>query len=113
MMIDDFNSSGSDLFSEEEIISLTELQPTEIILSESLLDTYFECFSPFLVNLALCLMYKCLARTEIHLTPQNAGWFMGVSTLVAYKVYYDEPIEGLIEYFADAMSMSVPSLVKL
>jgi hypothetical protein len=33
MMVDDFNSSGSDIFSEEDIVSLTELQPTEIVLS--------------------------------------------------------------------------------
>jgi hypothetical protein len=95
MMLDDF-SSDSDIYSQEDIVSLTDLKLPELLLSESLLEDYFDFFSPFLVNLAVCLFFKCLVKSSTSLTKENVGWLFGIATVVAYKVYYDEPIGGLM-----------------
>ena len=61
-----------------------------------MLENYFDFYSPFLVNLGLCLMVKSLTKNQIGLTKENAGWLLGIATVIAYKVYYDEPIDGLM-----------------
>jgi hypothetical protein len=33
------------------------------------------------------------------------GWLLGVASLVAYKVFFDETIEGLVEYYSRALGM--------
>jgi hypothetical protein len=33
------------------------------------------------------------------------GWLLGVATLVAYKVFFDETIEGLIQYYSRVLGM--------
>ena len=49
----------------------------------------------------------------MNLKEDSVGWLLGISTIVAYKLYYDEPIEGLLEWFCEGMSMSLPDLIKL
>ena len=61
----------------------------ELSLSLSLIDTYFDTCSPYLINLSLCLLCKCLSKGVIPLTSGNIGWLLGISLVVAYKVYYD------------------------
>ena len=41
-------------------------------------------------------MVKSLTKNQIGLTKENAGWLLGIATVIAYKVYYDEPIDGLM-----------------
>lgn len=36
----------------------------------------------------------------------NACWIIGISTIIAYKIYYDEPVGGLIESFANVLEIS-------
>ena len=67
---------------------------------------------PFLVNLSLCLFVRyCLARGG--LSGEEAGWVLCVATVVAYKLYYDEEIEGLFECFQGVMRVSKRDLVDL
>jgi hypothetical protein len=78
-----------------------------------MLEVFFDPPSPYLINLSLCLFCKCLSRGFLSLKEDSIGWLLGVSTIVAYKLYYDEPIEGLLEWFCEGMSMSLSDLIKL
>lgn len=33
-------------------------------------------------------------------------WIVSVATIIAYKIYYDEPVEGLIESFSEILQIS-------
>jgi len=57
-----------------------------------MLEVFFDPPTPYLVNLALCLFCKCMSRGQIVVGVDSVGWLLGVSTVVAYKLYYDEPI---------------------
>jgi len=61
-------------------------------ISQNLISNFFDTSSPFLINLAFCLLFKCLSKSTILLDENNLGWLLGISTVVAYKVYYDETV---------------------
>jgi hypothetical protein len=82
-------------------------------ISHNLITSFFDTSSPFLINLAFCLLFKCLAKGDVKLNQKNLGWLLGISTVVAYKVYYDETIEGLMEFFAGELTKSMDELAKL
>jgi hypothetical protein len=94
-MVSDFDS-GSSIFSEEEVISLEDLDIPVLTVTRELIENYFDSASPFLANLSLCLLCKCLSKSAIVLTAENIGWLLGISAVVAYKTYYDETVEGLM-----------------
>ena len=51
-------------------------------------------------------MVKFLFYSKIKLNCENATWILSVSTIIGYKIYYDEPVEGLISSFADILEIS-------
>jgi hypothetical protein len=38
---------------------------------------------------------------------------MAVGTIIAYKIYYDEPVEGLIDSFAYILGMKRQDIIDL
>lgn len=50
-------------------------------------------------------MLKFLFYSKISLSCANACWILGIGTIVAYKIYYDDPVGGLIESFADILDI--------
>lgn len=77
------------------------------------LQAIFDQPCPFLVNLALCLLCKCIARAEMLLKEGSVGWLLSTATIVAYKIYYDEPIGGLLDYFASLMGVESAEVAQL
>lgn len=77
------------------------------------LQAIFDSPCPFLVNLALCLLCKCMARSQMALSEGSAGWLLSTATIVAYKIYYDEPIGGLVDYFASLMGLENGEVAQL
>jgi PhoPQ-activated pathogenicity-related protein len=57
-----------------------------------LVQAFFSEASALLVNLALSLLFKYLLRSGVTLRAANAGWLLGVSALVGYKIFYDETL---------------------
>lgn len=45
-------------------------------------------------------MIKFLSYSKIRIDNTNACWILSIATIVAYKIYYDDPVGGLIESFA-------------
>ena len=99
---------NSEIFSEDgEFVSLKNLRLPEMLFSEATVSTIFDSTCPLLVNLAVCLLLKCSSWGGVPLSEKNLGWMLGVSTIVAYKVYYDEPVTGLFECFGSIMGLSI------
>ena len=44
-------------------------------------------------------------RSRFQAEVGQIGWLLGISTLVAYKVFFDETIEGLVEYYSGVLGM--------
>lgn len=44
---------------------------------------------------------------------EDSAWVLTVSTILAYKLYYDEEIEGLMECFMDVVGASRKDLIDL
>ena len=68
-----------------------------------MVEYIFETPVPFLINLSLCLLFKLLKMSKKEITKENAVWLMTISTLISYKIYYDEPINDLIYYFSQIL----------
>lgn len=49
-----------------------------------------------LINLTMCLVLKFLFYSKIKITMKNASWILSIGAIVAYKIYYDEPVESLV-----------------
>lgn len=102
---------NSEIFSEDgEFVSLKNLRLPEMLFSEATVSTIFDSTCPLLVNLAVCLLLKCSSWGGVPLSEKNLGWMLGVSTIVAYKVYYDEPVTGLFECFGSIMGLSIDEI---
>jgi hypothetical protein len=43
----------------------------------------------------------------------SVGWLLSTATIVAYKIYYDEPIAGLLDYFASLMGLESTEVAQL
>ena len=41
------------------------------------------------------------------------GWLLGISTMVAYKIFGDETVEGLAEYYCSILNITSENLVVL
>jgi hypothetical protein len=54
-----------------------------------------------------------VSRGRITLEVNSVGWLLGVSTVVAYKLYFDEPVDGIMEWFCEGMGMELPQLILL
>lgn len=97
----DCSQFDSEIFSEDgDPLSLKNLTLPELPFNLGMLQAIFDSPCPFLVNLSLCLLCKCMARSELALSEASVGWLLSTATIVAYKIYYDEPISGLVDYFA-------------
>jgi hypothetical protein len=51
------------------------------------------------------------ARYKVKL--EESAWVLCVATVIAYKLYYDEEIEGLLDFFRELMGISKKDLVDL
>lgn len=96
---------GSDILSSEGKISLKDLELPELRLSEELIEELLDSPSPFLATLTLALLLKFLMKSKFTPLVTQIGWLLGVASLVAYKVFFDETIEGLVEYYSRALGM--------
>lgn len=96
----DFGSSSGSKFSCNSIVNISYIKFPPHILTLDMIRRIFEEPEAFLINLSLCLMLKFLHYSKIPFTFANACWILSISTIVAYKIYYDDPVGGLIESFA-------------
>ena len=51
-------------------------------------------------------MAKYLHYSKTKLNCESVTWILSVATIIAYKIYYDEPVEGLIDSFAGILEIS-------
>lgn len=49
-------------------------------------------------------MIKFLCYSNVAINKENWSWIVSISIIVGYKVYYDEPIGGLVENFAHILN---------
>ena len=80
-------------------VSLPDLK-----LDLKMIEDIYEAPEPFLINLSVCLMLKFLFYSKMILSSNNACWILAVSTILAYKLYYDEPVEGLVDSFSSILN---------
>ena len=78
-----------------------------------MIELIYEQPQPFLINLSVCLMLKYLHCSRTKLNKQNVCWILSVGTIIAYKIYYDEPVEGLVESFAYILKLSKEDIITL
>ena len=58
-------------------------------------------------------MLKFLKESERTLNKSNVCWILSVATIVAYKIYYDEPVEGLVQSFAYILKIKREDIINL
>ncbi len=58
-------------------------------------------------------MLKFLFCSNTKLTTRNVCWILSIGTIVAYKIYYDEPVEGLVDSFAYILKIKREDIVTL
>lgn len=58
-------------------------------------------------------MLKFLSFSETKLTPKNVCWILSIGTIVAYKIYYDETVEGLVDSFAHILKIKREEIICL
>ena len=92
-------------FSSQSLLTIGSLKFPAIFFSQELIEKIFEEPEPFLVNLSLCLMAKFLFYSKTKLNSESVPWILSVATIVAYKIYYDEPIIGLIDSFSEILEI--------
>lgn len=78
-----------------------------------MIENIYEKPEPFLINLSVCLMLKYLHLSSTKLTSKNVCWILSIGTIVAYKIYYDEPVEGLVDSFAYILNLSKEDIITL
>ena len=94
-------------------MSLKDLELPKLRLSEGLIGEIFDSPSPFLANLSLCLLFKFFMKSKFQPEADQVGWLLGVSTMVAYKIFVDETVEGLAEYYCRVLGISGGDLLSL
>ena len=53
----------------------------------------------------MCLMLKFLYYSKIQLNQDNWNWIISISTIIGYKIYYDDTILGLMESFSKILNI--------
>lgn len=98
------NSMGSAL-SEESVEAFTTEVTFESAyrLSLRVVRLIFENPSPFLVVHSLCLLLKYLQRCKIILTVENSVKLLAISTIISYKMNYDQEISGITAHYGSMM----------
>ena len=68
---------------------------------------------PFLITLSLCIFTRYCINTKRKVKFEDSSWVLGVATVIAYKLYYDQEIEGLIDCFTGIMKIDRQDLIDL
>lgn len=85
--------NGSDpLFSDEELKTLRQIKLPSLKLTEDLVKEIYQAPSPFLMNLSLCLFLRYCIRRNAKPEWSDAAWILAMSTIQAFKIYYDEEL---------------------
>jgi len=58
-------------------------------------------------------MIKGLTKHKVEIKEENISWLLVTATIVAYKIFYDEEIEGLTSHYAKMLKMKNEDLVSL
>ena len=101
---EEFASGWSDealsgpLDSESEVRTMRSIDVPAMQLTVPTLRLIYESPQPLIVTLSLCLFIRYFIRKEIDLL--SRGWLLSLSAMAAYKLSYDEEVEGLLECFA-------------
>jgi hypothetical protein len=64
-----------------------------------LIKDIYQAPSPFLMNLSLCLFLRYCIKRNAKPDWNDAAWILAISTIEAFKLYYDEELEGMFECF--------------
>jgi hypothetical protein len=58
-------------------------------------------------------MLKFLYYSKITINGTNACWILSISTIIAYKIYYDEHVEGLVESFSNILEVKGQQIINM
>lgn len=58
-------------------------------------------------------MLKFLSLSHTKLTTKNVCWILSIGTIIAYKIYYDLPVEGLIDSFSYILKIKREDIITL
>jgi hypothetical protein len=98
------NSMGSALSDESAEVPHTDITfDSPYRLTLRVVRLIFEHPSPFLVVHSLCLLLKYLQRTDIILVPEISVKLLAISTIISYKMNYDQEITGITAHYGSMM----------
>ena len=52
-------------------------------------------------------------KSKIELKPTNISWLLIIAAIVANKIFYDEELYGLLEYFSNLLEMKIEDVIYL
>ena len=93
-MEEDYSESSEEMFSDSllSINSIKTIRSIEVPQMEMNTETIAQIFDtpqPFLINLSLCLMMRYALASRRKVCFEDSAWVLTVSTIVAYKLFYD------------------------
>lgn len=101
------------LMSENSVKTIRSIEVPQMEMNPGTIASIFETPQPFLINLSLCLLLRYSLTSRRKACYEDCAWVLTVSTIIAYKLYYDEEIEGLMDCFMEIMKISRRDLIDL
>lgn len=82
-------------------------------MTEQLVKEIYQAPSPFLMNLSLCLFLRYCIRRNSKPDWNDAAWILAIATIEAFKVFYDEELEGMFDCFENVLKIAKQDLIDL
>lgn len=58
-------------------------------------------------------MIKFIFYSKIEVNGASVCWVMSIATIIAYKIYYDDPVSGLVDSFSDILEIPKSDIMDL
>jgi hypothetical protein len=96
---------SDDIISETVVRTIRSIEIPRLEMNLKTIELIYDTPQPFLIILSLCIFTRYCISTRRKVKIEESAWVLSVATVIAYKLFYDEEIEGLIDCFTGIMKI--------
>ena len=96
---------SDDIISETVVRTIRSIEIPRLEMNLETIELIYDTPQPFLIILSLCIFTRYCISTRRKVKIEESAWVLCVATVIAYKLFYDEEIEGLIDCFTGIMKI--------
>lgn len=104
---------SDDIISETVVRTIRSIEIPRLEMNLETIELIYDTPQPFLIILSLCIFTRYCLSTRKRVKIEESAWVLCVATVIAYKLFYDEEIEGLIDCFTGIMKIQRQDLIDL